>query len=154
MPTHPDWTSLTASFCWPLLTAPLHHPSPTAFSEFLFPTLLTGVPLPTSGHVEDLELRPLFGFAPKQTKRSSAWHTPFIVSHLNLMIDDCKKLGQNMGGPPGTFSINISFKKKHLAWHHAEIFCLFSPHVFDNLLRDWWWSYSQSERCLWKYLKR
>ena len=29
----------------------------------------------------DLELRPLFGFAPKQAKRSSAWRTPFIVSH-------------------------------------------------------------------------
>ena len=60
MLTHFDWSSLTAPglylmptglFCCPLSTAPLRHPSPTAFSGFLFPSL-TGVPLPTSSHVE------------------------------------------------------------------------------------------------------
>ena len=53
--------------------------SPVANSScrFLLPTLslslsLSRVPLPTSGHVEDRGLRPLFGFVPKQTKGSSA----------------------------------------------------------------------------------
>ena len=81
MPPHPDWPSLTASFCWLLSAAPPRHPSPTAFSAFLFSTLFSSVPLPPSGRVEDLELRPLFGFVPKQTKRSSAWRTHFIVLH-------------------------------------------------------------------------
>ena len=75
---HCPWTGL---FSCPLSTAPLRHPSPTAYSGFLFPTALTGVSLPTSSLVEDLELRPLFGFAPKQTKGSSAWRTTHIVSH-------------------------------------------------------------------------
>ena len=61
MLTHLDWSSLTdpglnltpsVLFCCPVSTRPLRHPSPTAFSGFLFPTLLTGVPLPTSGRVE------------------------------------------------------------------------------------------------------
>ena len=56
--------------CW-VLTAPLRRPSPTASSGFLHPTP-SRIPLPTSGHVEDRGLRPLFGFAPKQTKGSSA----------------------------------------------------------------------------------
>ena len=90
--------SLTGLFCCPLSTDPLRQPSPTAFSWFLFPTALTGVPLPTafartclffptSGHVEDLELRPFFGFAPKQTKRSSAWRPPHSVTlFLNILF--------------------------------------------------------------------
>ena len=72
----------TSLFCCSLSTAPLRHPSPTPLSGFLFPTPFSGVPLPTSGLVEDLELRPLFGFAPKQTKGSSAWRTTHIVSHI------------------------------------------------------------------------
>ena len=69
--------------CWLILTGlpllllePISClPSPTLLSGFLCPTL-SRVPLPTSGHVEDRGLRPLFGFAPKQTKGSSAWCTP------------------------------------------------------------------------------
>ena len=36
MQTHPDWRSLTASFCWPLSTALLRHPLPTAFLSSFF----------------------------------------------------------------------------------------------------------------------
>ena len=55
MPTHPDWPSLTASFCWPLSTALLRHSSPTAFSEFLFPTpwLAFPCPLPIASRSQD-----------------------------------------------------------------------------------------------------
>ena len=91
MLTHLDWPSLTvAGLClmpiglfsdWCRLpTATLRLPSPTGFCGFLLPTPVTRVPLPTSGHVEDRGLRPLFGFAPKQTKGSSAWRTTYIVS--------------------------------------------------------------------------
>ena len=41
----------------------------------------TGIPLPTSGRVEISSQNTLSGFAPKQTKGSSACRTPFIVSH-------------------------------------------------------------------------
>ena len=89
MPTHIDWPSLTAAglylmqtghFCCPLSTDPLRQPSPTAFSGFLLPTISDRRSLAHFRSCRDLELRPLFGFAPKQTKRSSAWRTPFIVS--------------------------------------------------------------------------
>ena len=93
MLTHLDWSSLTTPgpyimptslFCCLLSTALLRHPSSTAFCGSFFQPLFSRVPLPTSGRVEDPELRLLFGFAPKQRKRSSAWHTPFIVSQLDL----------------------------------------------------------------------
>ena len=59
MLTHIDWSSLTAPgpylmptglFCCPLSTRPLRHPSPTAFSEFLFPipSLAFPGPLPVA----------------------------------------------------------------------------------------------------------
>ena len=38
--------------------------------------------LPTSGHVEISSPNHLSGFAPKQTKGSSAWRTTYIVLHL------------------------------------------------------------------------
>ena len=82
MPIHPDWPSLTAAgpylmptglFCCPVSTG--HCPSASPFanssSGFLLPT-------PDSRSLayfrsrRDLELRPLFGFMPKQTKGSSA----------------------------------------------------------------------------------
>ena len=91
MPTHPDWPSLIASgpylmptglFCCPVSTALLRLPSPIAslwvpLSNSFWPSLAY------FRSRRDLELRPLFGFAPNQTKRSSAWRTLFIVSHLN-----------------------------------------------------------------------
>ena len=89
MPTHLDRSSLTAlnpsssdwSLCCPVSTIHSRHPSPTAFPEFPCPTP-TRVPLPTSGQVEDRGLRPLFGFAPKQTKGYSAWRTTYIVLQI------------------------------------------------------------------------
>ena len=94
MLTHLDWSSLTAPglylmptglFYCPVSTAPLHLPSPTAsLGSFFQLSLSLSLSLWRSlAHFQsrrDLELRPLFGFAPKQTKRSSAWRTPFIVS--------------------------------------------------------------------------
>ena len=75
MPTHPDWPSLTASFCWPLLTldcklilsvfltalvsSTVHCRLPLCVTLCQLPSLssffqlsLSGVPLPTSGHIE------------------------------------------------------------------------------------------------------
>ena len=74
---HCSWTLShpTGLFHCPVSIALLRHPSSTLLSGFLFPTL-SRVPLPLSGHVEDRGLRPLFSFAPKQTKRLSAWRTP------------------------------------------------------------------------------
>ena len=80
MPTHLDRSSLTATGLSLSLMATGHscHPSPTASSEFLCLTP-TGLPLTTSGHIEISNPNPLFGFAPKQTKGSSAWRTTNIV---------------------------------------------------------------------------
>ena len=80
--SHAEWSLLLS-----VVDRPSASPFANSFSQFLFPTTFffpTRVPLPTSGRVEGLELRPLFGFAPKQTKRSSAWRNPFIVSHMEL----------------------------------------------------------------------
>ena len=51
-----------------------------------FSNSFSGIPLPTSGLVEDLKLRPLFGFAPKQTKGLSAWQISHIVSQKDKQI--------------------------------------------------------------------
>ena len=85
----------TAHFCCPVSTGHSHHPSQlTSVSSFVrlllaFPCLL----LITSRSQaqafvcfgakpnKGLRLRPLFGFAPKQTKGSSAWRTTYIVLH-------------------------------------------------------------------------
>ena len=40
---------------------------------------LTGVPFLTSGHPRSRVQNPMSGFAPKQTKESSAWWTSYIV---------------------------------------------------------------------------
>ena len=93
MPTYPDrsssvlWTlsHANSSLCCLVSTAP-RHPSPTASFEFLFPFLWLSS-LPTSGHVEIADPNPLSGFAPKQTKGSSAWQTTYIVLQLFL----CRK---------------------------------------------------------------
>ena len=86
IPNHLDWSSLTAldslscrlvsllsGVDWPLaspfanclLWVPLSH------SLLAFPSYFRWR--------RDSELRPLFGFAPKQTKRSPAWRTTYIV---------------------------------------------------------------------------
>ena len=95
MLTHLDWSSLTTPglylmltglFCCPVLTALLHHPSPTASLSSFFQLLSDRHSLANFQSCQDLELRPLFGFAPKQTKRLSAWCTPFIVSQLSSTL--------------------------------------------------------------------
>ena len=63
------------------------------FLELLLSHSLTGVPflLPVTprSKVQD----PLSGFAPKQTKESSAWQTPYIVLHKYLdLATELKKL--------------------------------------------------------------
>ena len=55
-------------------------------SNWLFCLSRTCLSYPTSGLVRDLESRPLFGFTPKQTKRSSAWRFPFIVSQKSTIL--------------------------------------------------------------------
>ena len=92
MLTHPDWPSLTASgpyliptvfFCSPVSTA--NYPSPLPVANWLlwvplfdsslaFPCLL-----PVAAKISSPN--PFSDFAPKQTKGSSAWRTPYIVSH-------------------------------------------------------------------------
>ena len=67
----------TGHFCCPVSTGHSRHPSPTPSSGFLFPTLSRS--LTNFRSRQDRGLRPLFGFAPKQTKGSSAWRTTYIV---------------------------------------------------------------------------
>ena len=94
MPTHLDRSSLTAlvlslmpigHFCCPVSTGHSCHPSPTAFCRFLFP-IPDSRSLPTSGRVEISSPNPLSGFAPKQTKGSSAWRITYIVLQRDLKI--------------------------------------------------------------------
>ena len=73
--SHP--TGLSA----PVSTGHSHPPSPTASSSYFF-QLSPRVPLPTSGHPRSRVQNPLSGFAPKQTKGSSAWRTTYIVLHF------------------------------------------------------------------------
>ena len=81
---HCSWTLSYAD--WSLLLSGVDCPSASPFSNCLL-----WVPSSNSSlwHSlayfqlrQDLELRPLFGFASKQTKRSFALRTPFIVSHV------------------------------------------------------------------------
>ena len=82
MPTHlPSllWTSshptrLSAVRCRLVTRVTLRQ----LFLELLCPTL-SRVPLPTSGHPWSRVQNTLSGFAPKQTKESSAWRTTYIV---------------------------------------------------------------------------
>ena len=47
-----------------------------------FVQLSSRVPLPTSSHPRSRVQNPLSGFAPKQTKESSAWRTTYIVLQM------------------------------------------------------------------------
>ena len=81
---HCSWTLSHAD--WSLLLSSVDSQLPLSVTNWLlssFVQLPTHIPLPTSGHIEDLGLRPLFGFTPKQTKGSSAWRTTYIMSHSN-----------------------------------------------------------------------
>ena len=87
MPTHLDQSSLTALDSlfhadWSLLLSGVDWPLASPFANCLLSVPLSNsscVPLPTSGHVEISSPKP-FGFAPKQTKESSAWRTTYVVS--------------------------------------------------------------------------
>ena len=71
-PISSDWC-----LCCPVSTGHSRHPSPT-----LLWVPLSNSRLAFSSHFRsrrDRGLRPLFGFAPKQTKGSSAWWTTYIV---------------------------------------------------------------------------
>ena len=93
MPTQLDRSSLTAAGPYLIRLVSLlsgvdsicHSPSPVANCLLSVPSSNSSrVPLPTSGHVEDRGLKPLFGFAPKQTKGSSALRTTYIVLQEHL----------------------------------------------------------------------
>ena len=90
MPTHLDCSSLTDSWtlshadwslCCPVSTGHSRHPSPTPSSQSLCLTLWLAFPS-YFGHVEISSPNPLSGFAPIQTKGSSAWRTTYIVLQL------------------------------------------------------------------------
>ena len=91
MPTYPDWSSslvldsvmptrLSAVRCR-LVTRVTLRQLPSS-SSFVQPS--SRVPLPTSSHPRSQVQNPLSGFAPKQTKESSAWQTIYIVLHNYL----------------------------------------------------------------------
>ena len=84
---------LTADRCRPPFCVTLRQlPSLSSF----FQLSLSGASLPTSSHVEDLGLWPLFGFTPKQTKRSSAWRTPSQCR--STMVSILPLISKNFGG--------------------------------------------------------
>ena len=66
----------------------LRCPSPTAPSSS-FVQLSDRRFLPTSGHPRSRVQNPLSGFAPKQTKESSACRTTYIVLHINFLEYTC-----------------------------------------------------------------
>ena len=90
MPTHLDRSSVTGtglthaycSFHCLVSTGHSRHPSqlpsPSSFGQLLlaFPSYFRSR--------RDRGLRPLFGFTPKQTKRSSPWRTTYIVLQWSL----------------------------------------------------------------------
>ena len=95
MPTYLDRSSLTSLdplSCRRLLSLlsgvdwPLASPFANCLLLHPFVSLSHWRSLPTSGHVEISSPNPLFGFAPKQTKGSSAWWTPYIVLHMGSFL--------------------------------------------------------------------
>ena len=84
------WTLSRAvsSLCCSVSTGHSCHPSPTAFFQSLCPTLFSC----SRTHFRSREIsspNPLSGFAPKQTKGSSAWRTTNIV--LQMFVKKFKK---------------------------------------------------------------
>ena len=93
MPTHLDRSSLTALdslSCW-LVTSAIRCqlatrvtlrqlPSPSSFVQLLSRSLTN------FRSRQDRGLRPLFGFAPKQTKGLSAWRTSYIELQFRIAL--------------------------------------------------------------------
>ena len=71
----------------PVSTRHSRHPSPTAFFSVPLSHSLTGVPSPLPVTPRLRVQNPLSGFAPKQTKKSSAWRTIYLVLHLYSTTD-------------------------------------------------------------------
>ena len=71
--SHADW-----SLCCPVSTGHSRHPSPTLLLS-PFVQLSSRIPLPFPVTSRSRVENPLSGFAPKQTKESSAWRTTYIV---------------------------------------------------------------------------
>ena len=118
MPTYLDRSSSLlwslshahSSLCCPVSTGHSRHPSPTAPSEFLCPTLWLAFP----SYFRSRRDRGS-GFAPKQTKESSAWRTTYIVLQVYYIapvdrgsINDQSRLSQAL---KKYFS---TFRPKHL----------------------------------------
>ena len=82
---HCGWTLShdDSSLYCPVSTGHSRHPSPTASSS-CFVQLSDWRSLPTSGHAEISSPKPLSGFAPKQTKESSAWRTTYGVLQYDI----------------------------------------------------------------------
>ena len=86
MPTHLDRSSLTAAGLshadWSFLLSGVDWPLASPFANWLLWVALSNSYWRSFTYFwsrRDPESRPLFGFAPKQTKGSSAWRTPYIV---------------------------------------------------------------------------
>ena len=86
MPTHLDRSSLTATGLthtnWPLLLSLVDWSLASPFANCLLWVPLSNYYWRSLTHFRsrrDRGLRPLFGFAPKHTKGSSAWRTTYIV---------------------------------------------------------------------------
>ena len=96
MPTYPDRSSslsldpISCRLVSPLQctvpTGHLRHSSPTAHFSVPLSHSLTGVPSPLLVTSRSRVQNPLSGFAPKQTKESSALRTTYIVLHINICI--------------------------------------------------------------------
>ena len=89
MPTHLDRSSLTALSCR-LVTSAVWCRLATRVTLRQLPSVSSLVQLLLAfpsyfRSRRDRGLRPLFGFAPKQTKVSSAWRTTYIVLHKNIV---------------------------------------------------------------------
>ena len=94
MPTHLDRSSLTVARLYLMptglfsvrcqLATRVNFRQPPSLSSFV--QLPNWRSLPTSGRIEISSPNPLSGFAPKQTKGSSAWRTTYIVSHVDYIL--------------------------------------------------------------------
>ena len=70
----------------PVSTGHSRHPSPTANFSVPLSHSLTGVPFLLPVTLRSQVQNPLSGFAPKQTKESSAWRTTYIVLQYILIL--------------------------------------------------------------------
>ena len=94
MPTHldrssfigPGLTHADSTLCCSVSTASVRRPSPTANFSVPLSHSLTGVsfllPVTPRSQVQN----PFSGFAPKQTKESSAWRTTYIVLQPTRLV--------------------------------------------------------------------